>query len=86
MSHGSSQDITMTADESKARPDVGCTELLAALQAIADLDARDSDEGFNEWGEADCFHKAQKIANNILSAANAGIERPMKPQKEGLDK
>ena len=64
-----------TIDEPKARPDVGCTELLAALQAIADLDAYDSPEGFNEWGEADCFHKAQDIANNILSAANAGGQR-----------
>lgn len=34
-----------------------------ALHKIAALDpAVDSDEGYNEWGEADCFRKAQAIA------------------------
>ena len=37
--------------------------LRKALNKIAKLDPKfDSDEGFNEWGEADCFRKAQKIA------------------------
>jgi ribosomal protein L16 Arg81 hydroxylase len=37
--------------------------LRKALNKIANLDPKfDSDEGFNEWGEADCFIKAQKIA------------------------
>ena len=44
-----------------------CIILLAALKAIADLDPEeDSEEGFNEWGEADCFGQAQKIAKAAL--------------------
>lgn len=43
-------------------------KLFEALEKIADLDpAEDSDEGFNEWGEADCFNMAQKIAKEILA-------------------
>jgi hypothetical protein len=42
--------------------------LRKALNKIANLDPEfDSDEGFNEWGEADCFIQAQKIA--IAAAA-----------------
>lgn len=38
-----------------------------ALERIRDLDpAKDSDEGSNEWGEADCFHHAQKFAREAL--------------------
>ena len=38
-----------------------------ALQKIADLDpSEDSEEGYNEWGEADCFNQAKKIANEAL--------------------
>jgi hypothetical protein len=44
--------------------------LLEALAKIAELDPeRDTDEGFNEWGEALCFHKAQDIARAALSKA-----------------
>jgi hypothetical protein len=40
----------------------------AALEKIRDLDpAEDSDEGLNEWGEADMFNKAQEIARAALS-------------------
>ena len=39
-----------------------------ALNKIIDLDPdKDSDKGFNEWGEADCFRRAQKIAKEALS-------------------
>lgn len=39
----------------------------AALQAIADLHPeKDSKEGFNEWGEADCFNQAQSMARKTL--------------------
>lgn len=39
----------------------------AALQAIAYLHPeKDSKEGFNEWGEADCFNQAQSMARKTL--------------------
>ncbi len=39
-----------------------------ALVAIRALDpATDSPEGYNEWGEADCFRLAQAIAVNALA-------------------
>lgn len=42
----------------------------AALHRIAELDPRiDSEEGYNEWGEADCFRQAQKIAAAAMSDA-----------------
>ena len=41
----------------------------AALLAIAALDPeKDSDEGFNEWGQAHCFNMAQDIAKAALAA------------------
>lgn len=41
-----------------------------ALEQISDLNAeRDSDEGWNEWGESDCFRQAQQIAKDALRAA-----------------
>lgn len=45
-------------------------QLLEALQKIADLDpGKDSDEGVNEWGEADCFRQAQDIAHEAIRKA-----------------
>lgn len=42
-------------------------QLEAALQKIANLNpGEDSDEGYNEWGEADCFRQAQNIAEAAL--------------------
>lgn len=39
----------------------------AALEKIQQLDpSRDSEEGFNEWGEADCFRQSQKLATSAL--------------------
>jgi multidrug efflux pump subunit AcrA (membrane-fusion protein) len=47
-------------------------DLVVALTKIASLDpAKDSDEGYNEWGEADCFRKAQEIAKNALASGAA---------------
>lgn len=41
-----------------------------ALVAIARLSPEeDSLEGFNEWGEADCFNKALAMAREVLGAA-----------------
>lgn len=38
-----------------------------ALRSIVKLDAgKDSDEGYNEWGEADCFHIAQCKAGDVI--------------------
>ena len=39
-------------------------EVLAKITAL-DPDV-DSEEGMNEWGEADCFNKAQQIARAAL--------------------
>lgn len=38
----------------------------AKLKAIADLDPSEgfSDQRFNEWDEAECFHKAQEIVKS----------------------
>jgi len=52
-----------------------------ALQRIANLDPNyDSREGYNEWGEADCFNQAQKIAEEALNEKNnwtdANTEKP----------
>jgi hypothetical protein len=42
--------------------------LREALEKISNLDPEnDSDEGFNEWGEAECFYKAQLIARAALT-------------------
>jgi hypothetical protein len=42
-------------------------QLRAALRRIADLNPEyDSSEGHNEWGEAECFTKAQTIAREAL--------------------
>lgn len=42
--------------------------LTAALRRIVDLRAdKDSAEGDNEWGEADCFGHARTIANAALT-------------------
>lgn len=46
--------------------------MLLALQRIAKIDpAYDSDEGYNEWGEAECFRQTQAIANAALMLVNA---------------
>lgn len=39
----------------------------AALEKIQTLDPSvDSEEGYNEWGEADCFRQAQQLARTAL--------------------
>ena len=40
----------------------------AALQRIALLDPSDTDEGYNEWGEAACYVEAKDIADAALAA------------------
>lgn len=52
-------------------------ELEAALHKIAALNPEvDSDEGYNEWGEADCFRQAQEIAGEMLARlATKGPEK-----------
>lgn len=48
--------------------------LVGALQKIADLDPSvDSLEGYNEWGEADCFSQAKTIARGALEGTSAGV-------------
>lgn len=45
-------------------------KLLEALKRIADLNPDDnSTEGFNEWGEADCFQQAQTLARAAIKRA-----------------
>jgi hypothetical protein len=53
------EEVTALLDEVEAMRD--------ALQNIADLDAAESPEGFNEWGEAWCFTRAQEFAKAELS-------------------
>jgi hypothetical protein len=53
-------------DKAQALADMA-PALLDALEQIAALHPdKDSDEGYNEWGEAECFRKAQRIANKAL--------------------
>jgi hypothetical protein len=52
-------------------------DALTALQRIADLDpAIDSSDGFNEWGEAECFSKAQGFARTAIAAEEAKKAQP----------
>lgn len=43
--------------------------LRSELQCIAEIDPRDSSNGFNEWGEAECFRVAQERAKHALAPA-----------------
>lgn len=55
------------AAELVLKTDTEINKLKSALEKIAALDpSEDSSEGYNEWGEADCFNQAQKIANEVL--------------------
>jgi hypothetical protein len=42
------------------------TELEKALREISQLDPSDTKNGFNEWGEAECFNKAQDLAKRAM--------------------
>lgn len=43
-------------------------KLRKALKKIADLDPEtDTDEGYNEWGEAACFVIAKDVANAAMT-------------------
>ena len=54
--------IQRMGESDKAR----IAELEAAMKLIAELHPeKDSDEGYNEWGEADCFNQAQIIALSV---------------------
>jgi len=46
-------------------------DLIIALQAIEELNPENTSAGYNEWGEADCFKQAQKIAKDALDALNS---------------
>lgn len=51
--------------------------LVDALERIAALDpAEDSDQGYNEWGEADCFNKSQDMARAALNACVTSANSP----------
>jgi len=46
--------------------------LREALKKIAAIDAeKDSEHGWNEWGEADCFQQAKIIARDALAASRS---------------
>lgn len=54
----------------------------AALNRISALNPEtDSDEGYNEWGQADCFEQAKTIAIAAL-AATTSVMTPTKEQIE----
>ena len=66
------RDARHAAAELALKADAQVEALHAALTAIAALDPdKDSDEGLNEWGEADCFDMAQALARNALVLHNA---------------
>ena len=47
-------------------------ELLATLRAISELHPdKDSDDGYDEWGEAYCFKVAQEMARAAIALATA---------------
>lgn len=46
-------------------------ELEAVLHRISTMNAADdSDYGFNEWGEADCFNQVRVLATEALTGAD----------------
>lgn len=46
-----------------------------ALRHIANLDPEvDSEEGWNEWGKADCFDQAQVIARVALKKVTSQVQ------------
>lgn len=47
-----------------------------ALKKIRLLNPADTEEGYNEWGEALCFNRAQEIANEALET---GGNQPAAP-------
>lgn len=59
---------TRTADASYVRHACNAyPKLVEALRVIAQKNAaEDSTEGFNEWGEADCFHQCRNEAAALL--------------------
>lgn len=58
-----------TLDEASALA-VEVAALRLALTTIAELDPeKDSDEGYNEWGEADCFKQAVTLAQAAIAQA-----------------
>lgn len=48
-----------------------------ALIKITELDPeKDSTEGYNEWGEVECFIKAQKLAREVLAGKIESTQEP----------
>ena len=82
VAYGSSEQLLSRCSAAVARANAAleakaavADELLAALLKIGGLDpAVDSDEGHNEWGEADCFRQAQSIANAAINSATGGVK------------
>lgn len=55
----------------------------SALAGIISLDPEfDSDEGCNEWGEADCFRQAKELAKDAL--AKCTQEQPISDWQERM--
>lgn len=56
--------------------------LIHALISISTLDARNSTQGFNEWGEAEMFHKARALATEALVEYAKYIVRESAKERE----
>ena len=64
--------VRLTAESDERLKDAVAREmeierLRAALRTISELHPdKDSDEGYNEWGEAECFGKAKELSNAAM--------------------
>jgi hypothetical protein len=77
--------LTMHADnKTKRAMQIDCEQaateierLINALREIAGMDPNtDSEEGYNEWGEADCFRRVREIAEKALDNRPRALAQP----------
>ena len=63
------RDARHAAAEMALASDAEIKRLRVVLENIEELDpAINSTNGFNDWGEADCFIQAQQLARDALTA------------------
>ena len=63
------QDYVHVADYERLEKELAAAR--AVLKTISEIHPdKDSDEGFNEWGEAECYRKAVDVAQAALKGAD----------------